>query len=52
MEMMCRVVGMSMAEMRYALHPAVMAQLIVLTEKAYSFTHDRAGGRLCAAGSA
>jgi hypothetical protein len=25
MEMMCRVVGMSMAEMRYALHPAVMA---------------------------
>lgn len=41
MEMMCRVVGMSMAEMRYALHPAVMAQLIVLTEKAYSFTHDR-----------
>lgn len=31
--MICRVVGMSMAEMRYALHPAVMAQLIVLAEK-------------------
>lgn len=41
MEMICRVVGMSMAEMRYALHPAVMAQLIVLTEKEYAFTHDR-----------
>jgi PAS domain S-box-containing protein len=41
MEMICRVVGMSMAEMRYALHPAVMAQLIVLTEKKYAFTHDR-----------
>jgi hypothetical protein len=40
MEMICRVVGMSMAEMRYAL-PAVMAQLIVLTEKEYAFTHDR-----------
>lgn len=41
MEMICRVVSMSMAEMRYALHPAVMAQLIVLTEKEYAFTHDR-----------
>ncbi|HGF1364264.1 TPA: ATP-binding protein [Enterobacter cloacae] len=41
LEMLCRVVGMSVAEIRYALHPAVMAQLIVLTEKAYAFTHDR-----------
>jgi len=41
LEMMCRVVGMSVAEIRYALHPAVTAQLIVLTETAYAFTHDR-----------
>lgn len=41
LEMLCRVVAMSVAEIRYALHPAVMAQLIVLTEKAYAFTHDR-----------
>ena len=33
LEMLCRVVAMSVAEIRYALHPAVMAQLIVLTEK-------------------
>ena len=41
LEMMCRVVGMSVAEIRYALHPAVTAQLIVLTETEYAFTHDR-----------
>jgi len=41
LEMMCRVVGVSVAEIRYALHPAVIAQLIVLTEKEYAFTHDR-----------
>lgn len=41
LEMLCRVVGQSAAEIRYALHPAVTAQLIVLTEKAYAFTHDR-----------
>ncbi|ENA0609869.1 AAA family ATPase [Enterobacter bugandensis] len=41
LETICRVVGMSVAEIRYALHPAVSAQLIVLTEKAYAFTHDR-----------
>ncbi len=41
MEMICRVVGMSMAEMRYALHPAVMAQLIVLAEKKVRLHHDR-----------
>jgi predicted ATPase len=52
MEMICRVVGMSMAEMRYALHPAVMAQLIVLTEKVRLHPRPGAGGRLCAAGSA
>lgn len=33
LEMLCRVVGRSAAEIRYALHPAVTAQLIVLTEK-------------------
>jgi hypothetical protein len=43
---------MSMAEMRYALHPAVMAQLIVLTEKRTFHPRPGAGGRLCAAGSA
>ena len=53
LEMLCRVVGMSVAEIRYALHPAVMAQLIVLTEKAYAFTHDRVQeADLRAAGSA
>lgn len=41
LEMMCRVVGMSLAEIRYALHPATIAQLIVLTDKEYAFTHDR-----------
>lgn len=41
LEMLCRVVGQSAAEIRYALHPAVTAQLIVLTEKEYAFTHDR-----------
>ncbi|QMV75989.1 AAA family ATPase [Enterobacter hormaechei] len=41
LEMLCRVVGRSAAEIRYALHPAVTAQLIVLTEKEYAFTHDR-----------
>lgn len=41
LEMLCRVVGISVAEIRYALHPAVVAQLIVLTEKEYAFTHDR-----------
>ncbi|EIY5101882.1 trifunctional serine/threonine-protein kinase/ATP-binding protein/sensor histidine kinase [Klebsiella variicola] len=41
LEMICRVAGVSMAEIRYTLHPAVMAQLIVLTEKEYAFTHDR-----------
>lgn len=41
LEMLCRVVGRSAAEIRYALHPAVTAQLIVLTEKEYVFTHDR-----------
>lgn len=41
LEMLCRVVGRSAAEIRYALHPAVTAQLIVLTEKEYTFTHDR-----------
>ncbi|MGU0055524.1 serine/threonine protein kinase [Enterobacter hormaechei] len=51
LEMLCRVVGRSAAEIRYALHPAVTAQLIVLTEKEYAFTHDRVQeSRLCPAG--
>ncbi len=41
LEMVCRVVSMSVAEIRYALHPAVTAQLITLSEEGYAFTHDR-----------
>lgn len=39
--MICRVLSMTQAEIRYALHPAVVAQLIVLSEKGYAFLHDR-----------
>jgi len=41
LEMVCRVVGLSVAEIRYALHAAVTAQLIVLSADGYAFTHDR-----------
>ncbi|MCU6665638.1 trifunctional serine/threonine-protein kinase/ATP-binding protein/sensor histidine kinase [Silvania hatchlandensis] len=41
LEMVCRVMGMSVAEIRYALHPAVTAQLITLSADGYAFTHDR-----------
>ncbi|VTP63339.1 Predicted ATPase [Leclercia adecarboxylata] len=41
LEMVCRVVSMSTAEIRYALHPAVTAQLIALSDEGYAFTHDR-----------
>jgi len=41
LEMVCRVVSMSVAEIRYALHPAVTAQLITLSADGYAFTHDR-----------
>ncbi|MWL73330.1 histidine kinase, partial [Escherichia coli] len=41
LEMVCRVVGMSVAEIRYALHPAVTAQLIALSDGDYAFIHDR-----------
>ena len=41
LEMVCRVVGMSVAEIRYALHPAVTAQLIALSDGEYAFIHDR-----------
>lgn len=50
LEMLCRVVGRSAAEIRYALHPAVTAQLIVLTEKEYAYPRSGAGSRLCPAG--
>lgn len=41
LDIVCRVVGMSVAEIRYALHPAVSAQLITLSGEDYAFTHDR-----------
>jgi predicted ATPase/signal transduction histidine kinase len=41
LEMVCRVVAMSVPEIRYALHPAVTAQLLTLSDGSYAFTHDR-----------
>ncbi|MDI6439459.1 trifunctional serine/threonine-protein kinase/ATP-binding protein/sensor histidine kinase [Cronobacter dublinensis] len=39
--MVSGVVGLSPAEILYQLHPAVVAQLITITQDDYAFTHDR-----------